>query len=448
MRRNPESATIDAVTHDGRGIAAIDGKKVFVAGALPGEQVRILRRKIRRGYDEADLLEVEAPSPERIMPRCDAFGICGGCALQHVAPADQRKMKEKSLRDSLERIGNVSPARWLAPVFDPDHEGAWRYRRRARLAVREVAAKGRVLVGFRERRAPIVTDMHRCEVLSAPLDGLIDPLAELIATLSIRRRLPQIEVAVADNAVELVFRVLDPPTVDDKAKLAAFGQRHCLSISLQPGSVESAVPLEPDAPRVPLYYELPEFDMRIHFEPTDFIQVNGRVNRLMVLAAIEALELRETDRVLDLFCGIGNFSLPLARHSGHVMGLEGEAGQVSRAAANAVRNGVGNCEFRCADLAAINGREPWIGQSWDKLLLDPPRCGAEEIVRQMAKIGPARLVYISCHPATLARDAAILTRTEGYRLDAAGIIDMFPHTAHVEAIAVFSRPGRGPRAQG
>lgn len=438
-RPEPETATIDAVTHDGRGIAALEGKKVFVPGVLPGEFVRILRRKRRRGYDEAELLDILEPSPERVTPRCRAFGVCGGCALQHVAAEDQRTLKQRSLKDSLERIGGVTPERWLPPIFDPGAEAGWGYRRRARLAVRDVAGKGRVLVGFRERRAPLVADMHRCEVLVPPLDGLIDPLSDLIAGLSIRKRLPQIELAVADNAVELVFRVLDPPTGDDKARLLQFARTHELNISLQAGGIESIEPLYPEAPRTPLYYELPEFDVRIRFEPTDFVQVNGRVNRLMVAAVIDLLQLKETDRVLDLFCGIGNFSLPLARGSAHVLGIEGQPAQVSRAVQNAVLNGIGNCEFRLSDLAAIDGKEHWIGQSWDKVVLDPPRGGAEELVRHMAKIGAARLVCVSCHPATLARDAAILTKTEGYRLDAAGIIDMFPHTAHVEAIAVFSK---------
>ncbi|MEX2122541.1 MAG: 23S rRNA (uracil(1939)-C(5))-methyltransferase RlmD [Woeseia sp.] len=447
-RRQPETATIDAVTHDGRGIAAIDGKKVFVPGALPGERVRILRRKFRRGYDEADLLEIESPSAERITPRCAAFGVCGGCSLQHVADVDQRSMKQKSLEDSLERIGGVSPERWLPPIFDPDPEGSWRYRRRARLAVRDVAGKGRVLVGFRERRAGLVTDMHRCEVLAPPLDGLIDPLSELIARLSIRNRLPQIEVAVAANAVELVFRVLDAPTVDDRAELSRFAREHRLRISLQPGGIGSVEPLDLEAAGAALYYELPEFDVRIRFEATDFIQVNTGVNRLMVTAAVDLLQLQSTDRVLDLFCGIGNFSLPLARGSAEVLGIEGDSAQVSRARQNAELNGIGNCEFRCGDLAAIDGKERWIRQCWDKVLLDPPRCGAEEVVRHLAKIGAARLVCVSCHPATLARDAAILTKTQGYRLEAAGIVDMFPHTAHAEAIALFSKAGRARQKPG
>jgi len=438
-RREPETATIDAVSHDGRGIAAIDGKKIFVTGVLPGEQVRLLRRKIRRAYDEAELLEILTPSPERIVPRCAAFGRCGGCALQHVTAADQRKMKLRSLRDSLERIGGVAPERWLDPIHDIAKDSGWRYRRRARLAVKDVAAKGRVLVGFREQRVSLVTDMHRCEVLASPLDGLIDPLSELIARLSIRSRLPQIEVAVADNATELVFRVLDPPTSDDREKMRQFAREHQLRISLQHGGIDSIEPLNPETAGGPLVYELPEFGVRIAFEPTDFIQVNGAVNRLMVAAAIDLLQLRKEDRVLDLYCGIGNFSLPLARRSRRVLGIEGAQPQVARAKANAARNAIGNCEFRCSDLAAIDGRENWLGERWDKVLLDPPRSGAEAVVPHLAATGAERVVCVSCHPASLARDARVLTATAGYCLEAAGIIDMFPHTAHVEAIAVFSK---------
>lgn len=427
------------MTHDGRGIATIAGKKVFVPGALPGEQVRMVRRKIRRGYDEADLLNIVAPSAERIEPRCAAFGVCGGCALQHVDAASQRAMKQQSLADSLARIGGVAPARWLDPLFDPAHDAGWKYRRRARLAVRDVSAKGRVLVGFRERRAPLVTDMHRCEVLAAPLGELIDPLSDLIGQLSIRARLPQIELAAGDNAVELVFRVLASPTADDRALLRSFAQRHAVRVSLQPGGIDSVEPLSPDVVSDTLYYDLPEFAVRIYFEPTDFVQVNAHVNRRMVTAAIDLLQLREEDRVLDLFCGIGNFSLPIARRAGYVLGIEGEPPQVARAAQNAAANGLYNAEFRCSDLSNVEGNETWIRRSWNKVLLDPPRSGAEVVVRKMAKIGAERVVCVSCHPATLARDAGILTRTQGYRLDAAGIIDMFPHTAHVEAIAVFVR---------
>jgi 23S rRNA (uracil1939-C5)-methyltransferase len=437
-RREPETAQIESMTHDGRGIAAVAGKKVFVPGALQGEVVRFQRRKRRRNFDEAELLEVLEPASQRIEPRCAAFGTCGGCSLQHVSDDEQREIKQSAVADSLQRIGQVEPQEWLAPICDDSADGSWHYRRRARLAVKDVFAKGRVLVGFRERHAPFVTNMHRCEVLSKPVDSLLDPLSELVESLSIRSRLPQIEVAVADNVTTLVFRVLDPPTDEDKALLFAFSDEHKVQVSLQSGGLDTIEALQPGSPHLPLTYALEDFDVEIEFEATDFIQVNGRVNRLMVAEAIRLLQVSGEHRVLDLFCGIGNFSLPLARHAGHVLGIEGEVRQVERARQNASRNNIDNCEFRCADLSVFND-ERWHSESWDRVLLDPARSGAQELVSNMGRIGAERIVYVSCHPGTLARDAGILVREQGYSLEAAGIIDMFPHTAHVESIAVFQK---------
>ncbi|MGH8195453.1 MAG: 23S rRNA (uracil(1939)-C(5))-methyltransferase RlmD [Woeseiaceae bacterium] len=436
-RREPETARIHAVSHDGRGIAAIDGKKIFVPGALAGEEVRLQRRKLRRNFDEADLLEVLEPSPDRITPRCAVFPVCGGCSLQHVPDAQQREIKQRALEDNFERIAGTVPERWLPPVFDA--EGPWRYRRRARLAVKDVPAKGRVLVGFRERHLPFVTDMRRCEVLAPPLDGLIGDLSELIGRLHVRNRVPQVEVAVGDNAVELVFRVLAEPSADDRAELMRFAARHELRVALQPGGLDSIRALYPETPSEPLYYELPEFGVRMQFEPTDFVQVNGPVNRLMVNFALDLLQPEPSERVLDLYCGIGNFSLPLARHAHFVLGIEGEERMVTRAGRNAAANGIDRCAFQTSDLEALDGREGWVQERWDKVLLDPARSGAAGVIRHMRALGPARIVYVSCHPGTLARDTRVLVREQGYRLEAAGMIDMFPHTAHAEAIAVFSK---------
>jgi len=434
-RREPETAIIDSVTHDGRGIASGVGKKAFVAGALAGENVKFVRRKSRRNFDEAELLEVIEASPDRIDARCAAFGRCGGCALQHVTPATQRAIKEQTLRDNLERIARVEPLEWLPSMTGPE----WNYRRRARLAVKHVPAKGRTLVGFRERHAPFITDMHRCEVLLEPVDGMIDALSELIGGLSIRARLPQIEVAVAENAVALVFRVLDPPSDADTVALIEFGKTHGLRMYLQPGGLDTVALLYPDSVQEPLAYSIPEFDIRIEFEPIDFVQVNSDINQRMVHFAVEQLAPEEGDRVLDLFCGIGNFSLPLARRAGTVLGVEGEAGLVARAADNAARNGLDNVEFRVADLSRIDGSEGWIKSGWDRLLLDPARSGAAEVVSRMDILRPQRIVYVSCHPGTLARDTGTLVHEQDYRLEAAGIIDMFPHTAHVESIAIFTK---------
>ena len=438
-KREPETARIESVTHDGRGIAALEGKKVFVAGALPGETVRFQRRKRRRNFDEAELLEVLEASSSRIEPRCAVYGTCGGCSLQHTSDEEQRAIKVKALADNLQRIGQVEPERWLEPIYDDTADGSWHYRRRARLAVKDVAGKGRVLVGFRERHAPYLTDMHRCEVLAKPVDGLIDPLSELIGKLSIRKRLPQIEVAVADNAVALIFRVLDPPTDDDRAELTGFAIEHDVRVLLQTGGPDSVSPLHPEPPLDPLQYELPDFEVTISFDASDFVQINGRVNQRMVFEAIRLLQIGEKDRVLDLYCGIGNFSLPMARNAQHVLGVEGEMQQVQRATDNAQQNGIDNCEFRCADLGKVDGSESWLNAGWDRVLLDPARSGAAEMVGQMNKIGASRIVYVSCHPGTLARDAATLVQSGGYRLEAAGIIDMFPHTGHVESLAVFQK---------
>ena len=434
-RRGPETAVIGGVTHDGRGIADTDGKKVFIAGALEGETVTYQRRKFRRNFDEAELLEVHESSSDRIEAKCEAFGRCGGCSLQHITPEHQRDIKAQTLRDNLERIGRVTPETWLEPMTGP----VWNYRRRARLAVKDVYGKGRTLVGFRERHAPYITDMQRCEVLAQPVDGMIADLSEMIGSLSIKARLPQIEVAVAENAIALVFRVLDPPTEADNGLLRQFGETHDLRIYLQTGGLDTVALFYPDAVDDPLYYTLPEFDIRVDFEPIDFVQVNSDINRRMVHFATEQLGAGPGDRVLDLFCGIGNFSLALARQAGTVLGVEGEASLTQRAAMNADRNGLDNVSFRVADLSKIDGTEGWVKEGWDRMLLDPARSGAAEVVTRMHLFGPERIVYVSCHPGTLARDAETLVHEQGYQLESAGIIDMFPHTAHVESIAVFKK---------
>lgn len=433
-KREPETARIHAATHDGRGIADVAGKKVFVGGALQGEEVRFIRRKSKRNFDEAELLEVLEPSPDRIEARCEAYGRCGGCVLQHVSEQHQRGIKFQTLKDNLERIGGVTPSEWLPPIVAP----VWNYRRRARLAVKHVPAKGRVLVGFRERHAPFITDMHRCEVLAKPVDGLIDALSELIGGMSIRARLPQVEVAVAENAVALVFRVLDPPSDADRVLLREFGATHDLRIYLQPRGLDSIELLDVDVPQEPLFYTLRGSNIRIEFDPVGFVQVNNDINEQMVTQAIALLEPQADDRILDLYCGIGNFSLPLARECRTVLGVEGDALLVAAATHNAALNEIENAHFRTADLSKIDGKEAWIREGWDRVLLDPARSGAAEVVQYMKVIGAQRIVYVSCHPGTLARDAGTLVNEHGYELLAAGIIDMFPHTAHVESIAVFA----------
>lgn len=429
----PEEAAIVDLSHEARGVARIDGKTVFVADALPGERVVLRRTGRHRNYDEAVLEQVLAASPDRVPAACPHFGTCGGCALQHLAPTAQRVLKQAQLMENLARLGGVEPERILEPLTGPE----WGYRRRARLGVKLVPRKGRVLVGFRERSAPYVADLHECRVLAPPAGELIDPLAALIGGLGIAARVPQIEVAVAQDACVLVLRVLDEPSAGDLDRLRAFAVAHGVRFYLQPGGPETVGPLDPGTP--PLHYSLPAFDVTIEFEPTDFIQVNGALNEAMVSRAVEQLDVAAGDTVLDLFCGLGNFSLPLARRAREVVGVEGDAALVMRARANASRNGLGNTSFHTADLFQDSCDSNWARRPYDRVLLDPPRAGAREVLPVVGSCGAARVVYISCHPGSLARDAGLLVKEHGFRLVAAGVMDMFPHTTHVEAMAVFDR---------
>jgi len=426
-----EIAEIESLDHEGRGVARVGGKAVFIDGALAGESVRFQRIRRRRRYDVAEVVEVLRAAPERVTPRCPHFGVCGGCSLQHLDHAAQLAAKGRIVAEELARIGKLRPERWLAPLAGP----VWSYRRRARLGTKYVDRKERVLVGFRERGSPLLADLGHCEVLAAPVGGLIADLAALIGGLELRRRVPQIEVAVAENVTALVLRVLDDPPAADLAALREFEGRHGIALYLQPGGLDSVVPLSP--PAVPLRYELPGLPAGIEFAPTDFVQVNAELNRLMVTRALELLEPRPGDRALDLFCGLGNFSLPLAQKVAEVTAVEGDAALVRRAEANAARNGIGNARFHVANLATENLQAPWTAAKYDLVLLDPPRAGAREILPVAARGRPRRIVYVSCHTGTFARDAGILVEQLDYRLVAAGIMDMFPHTSHVETIALF-----------
>jgi 23S rRNA (uracil1939-C5)-methyltransferase len=428
-----ETATIADLSHDGRGVTRIDGKTVFVADALPGERVVLRRRFRHRKHDEAELEAIETASRDRVAAGCPHFGVCGGCALQHLAPAAQLAFKQKQLLENLARLGGVVPETVLDPLVGP----VWGYRRRARLGVKLVVKKGRVLVGFRERSAPYVADLRECRVLAPPADRLIEPLAELIGALSIAARVPQVEVATTPGSCALVLRTLDPPTPADRDRLGEFERNQGVRLYLQPGGPETVTPLTVGEP--PLAYRLPVHDVSISFEPTDFIQVNAALNEAMVDQAIDRLAPRPADAVLDLFCGLGNFSLPLARRAGHVVGVEGDDGLVRRASANASANGLGNVEFHAQDLAQDCSAAPWAGRRYDLALLDPPRAGAREALPVVARSGARRIVYVSCHPGSLARDAGVLVSELGYRLAEAGVMDMFPHTNHVEAMAVFDR---------
>ncbi len=432
MTEEAQAEVVD-LAHDGRGVARVAGKAVFIAGALPGERVSYRLLKRRRQLDEAQLIEVLTPSPDRVQPRCVHFGLCGGCTLQHLDPAAQRAAKQRQLLDNLQRIGGVQPQRVLPALRGP----AWGYRRRARLGVRFVHKKGRVLAGFRERDKPYLADLARCEVLLARFATLPADLAALVETLSIRTQVPQVEVAAGDHAAALVVRVLAAPDAEDLVKLARFAEAHRVQIHLQSGGLDTVRPLQPDYP--PLDYALEGGTLRLEFGPVDFVQVNGEVNAAMVAAAMALLDPGPADRVLDLFCGLGNFTLPVSRRAGRVVGVEGDAGLVARARANAARNGCGNAEFFTDNLFVPEGLGAWNGAPYDLVLLDPPRAGAAECLPRMAHWRPRRVVYISCHPGSLARDAGILVANQGYTLTGAGVMDMFPHTTHVESIAVFER---------
>jgi 23S rRNA (uracil1939-C5)-methyltransferase len=429
-----EIADVLDLTLEGAGVVAIPGgKRVLVPGALAGEQISFRRERRRRNFDEGVLLEVLRPSMQRAVPACEYFSRCGGCSLQHLEPAAQLAMKQASLLDSLERIGKVRPKQILAPIS----AAAWGYRRRARLAVRHVAKKGRVLVGFREREQPRVVDMLSCQTVHPVVSRLLPALSELVGALSIRARLPQIEVTVADNATALVLRVLDTPGSGDMGALREFALRHALRIYLQSGGPESVVPLDPSQADDELCYAIPAWGLSLRFGPVDFIQVHPEVNLRMIDQAIGLLEPLATDRVLDLYCGIGNFTLPLAKCAAEVTGIEGARPAIERARQNAAAAGLVNTRFIEGDLSGAGAEGAWTRESFDLVLLDPPRTGAAELLPALAGVGARRIVYVSCHPGTLARDAGLLVSEHGYRLLAAGAMDMFPQTSHVESMALF-----------
>jgi 23S rRNA (uracil1939-C5)-methyltransferase len=436
-----EVATVAALTHDAEGVVR-DGKAAFVAGALPGERIRFRRVRRHRQHDDAELLEVLEPSAERVVPKCAHFGVCGGCALQHLSPEAQLDIKQTELRDNLERVGKVTPREWLPPLRGP----VWNYRRRARLGAKFVTKKDRVVVGFRERLAPYVAEVHTCEVLADPVGKLIAPIAAMLNELSIRHRIPQIEAAVADNVVALVLRVLDTPSPDDLDKLRAFAQLHAVRFYLQTGGLDSVTPL--DGPAQSLRYGLPQFDLQLEFTPTDFVQINAAINQALVGRAVELLGLTPESSVLDLFCGLGNFTLALARNAGRAVGVEGEKGLVERARHNANLNGISNADFHLADLGKpLDAGLPWLQESYSHVLLDPPRAGASEVLASISRLNPQRVLYISCHPGSLARDLGLLVNEHGMSLVAAGVMDMFPHTTHVESMAILEparRKGRMP----
>ncbi|MFT4581904.1 MAG: 23S rRNA (uracil1939-C5)-methyltransferase [Gammaproteobacteria bacterium] len=431
-RQEPYPIDIENLSHEGRGIGHINGKTVFVTGALPGEKViaRPLRRKGR--FDEAIVEEILEASPDRIEPLCQYATVCGGCSLQHMTGHQQIEHKESVLFELFQHQAGLVPQTRLPVLRGPE----WGYRRKARLGVKHVPKKGGALVGFREKAAPYIADMQSCEVMHPTIGHRLMELRSLVDSLSIRSRVPQIEVAIGDEAAALVFRHLDPFTEEDLNLLAEFQQHTAIGIYLQPGGENTVHPL--NAETITLNYTVR--GIKIDFKPTDFTQVNGEMNRAMIDLVIEKLAINYDDQIVDLFCGLGNFSLPMAAVARSVVGVEGSIDLINRARDNAISNAIGNCTFIHADLADPLELKRLDMRGVTKLLLDPPRTGADEIVKELQFDSVERVVYVSCNPVTLARDAKALVERHGFELSSAGVMDMFPHTAHVESIAIFDRP--------
>lgn len=432
----PPRVTIESLDHEGRGVTRVEGKTVFVEGALPGEEVEYSSYRCKPSYELAQTTRILRASSARERPACRYFGVCGGCSMQHLGPVSQMAVKQRVLEDALWHIGKVRPDEVYAAI----RGAAWEYRYRARLSVRLVPKKGGVLVGFHEKRSSFIADMLSCEVLPKRVSRMLPELRQLITGLSIVNRIPQIEVAIGDTTTALVFRILEALNDTDEAVLRDFAQRHEIQLFLQPGGPDSAFLFHP-AQAPALSYTLPDFDVRLNFRPTDFTQVNHGINRMLVRRALALLAPRPGERILDLFCGLGNFTLPIARSAAHVIGVEGSAALVERARENALLNGLAEItEFRVANLFETTAESlAEIGRI-DKLMIDPPREGAIAVVKAVEEErAPRRIVYVSCNPATLARDSAVLVHDKGYRLRGAGIANMFPQTSHVESIALFER---------
>jgi 23S rRNA (uracil1939-C5)-methyltransferase len=433
--------TIASLDQEGRGVARIEGKVIFIEGALTGEVVSYSSYRKKPSFELAQVTQIHKSSAMRVQPKCMHFGVCGGCSMQHLDARAQVAVKQRILEDSLWHIGKVKAETILRPIYGQ----AWGYRERARLSVKYVIKKDKMLVGFHEKRSSFVADMQSCEILAPKIARLLPLLAELINGLSIRDRLPQIEVAVGEHVDVLVLRVMDTPSSADEAALRAFADKHGIQFWLQSKGYDTIAPFHPlDAPA--LSYSLPEFGITMPFAPSEFTQVNSALNRVMISRAMRLLDPQPGERIADFFCGLGNFTLPIARSGAQVLGIEGSAALVERAKQNASTNGLAdNAKFAEMNLFAMNEDAYAKLGRFDKLLIDPPRDGALELVKSLGsgngggENAPRRIVYVSCSPGTLARDAAELVQ-RGYVLRSAGVMNMFPHTSHVESIAVFEKP--------
>jgi 23S rRNA (uracil1939-C5)-methyltransferase len=434
---------IESIDLEGQGVAHnAQGKVVFVDGALSGEEVQVRVHRSKKNWEQASILALRSESPQRVKPECPHYGVCGGCKIQHLDAAAQVATKQRALEDSLWHLAKLKPELLLRPLEGP----AWGYRYRARLSVRYVAKKGQVLVGFHERKSTFLADMSQCKNLPVAVSDLLLPLRALIGGMAQRDRLPQIEVAVGAQVTALVLRHLEPLSEADRDRLRGFAREHHVQWWLQPKGPDTVHLLDPqDA--VPLTYELPEFGITMPFKPTDFTQVNHQVNQVMVSRALRWLDVQANERVIDWFCGLGNFTLPLATLARDVLGLEGSEALVQRARENAAINHV-TAQFGARNLFELTSEDLVSLGAAQKWLIDPPREGAFALAKAVADLHaasdpqgvlPQKIVYVSCNPATLARDAGLLVHQAGYRCVAAGAINMFPHTAHVESMAVFER---------
>lgn len=433
--QNLQKTKIESLSHDGRGVAHIDGKATFIENALPGEEITFTYTRRHNKFDEAKTVEVLQTSCDRVVPECPHFGVCGGCALQHVDHIKQIEFKINNLKEHFKHFGDTENLNILPPILG----SVWHYRSRARLSIKYVQKKQKVLVGFHEKNGRYIAEIDQCPILHETISNKILDLGSLISSLTIYNQIPQVEVACGDNITALLFRHLAPLSDQDLELLAQFGREHNFQIYLQSGGIDTIKLLPLTQELIPLNYKFINHDIEMLFALTDFTQINKEVNQKMVDLVIDLLDIKSQDKILDLFCGIGNFTLPIAKKCGQIVGVEGNNHAIIRAKQNAQHNNIVNAEFYCADLTKDLASEPWAGQKYDKILLDPPRTGAQEICAQIKKFGAKKIVYVSCNHATLARDTKDLIQS-GYKLQNVRVVNMFPHTAHIETIAVFSRP--------
>jgi 23S rRNA (uracil1939-C5)-methyltransferase len=431
----PVQVTVESLAHDGRGVAHVDGKVVFIDEALPNEQVEFVYTDSRKDYAEGKVVKVLTRSEDRVEALCSHYGVCGGCSFQHVESSAQIRIKQELMLEQFKRIGKVA----VTELWQPLTAGHWGYRRKARMGVKYVAKKNRVLVGFRERRHPYLAEIDSCVVLHPLVGTRLIALGQLIEQLSIREQIPQIEVAIGDTSCVLAIRVLESPNENDINLLKAFQQEHNIILCLQSKGVDTIMPLSGDLNQTILTYALPEYNIEFAFKPAMFTQVNYEINQLMIKRVIDTLALTKDDTVLDLFCGLGNFTLPMARFAGLVVGVEGDLPLVNHAKNNAKRNNIDNVEFYAADLSKDISGFDWAQRRYSKVMLDPSRAGASEVLGYIKQWQPELIMYVSCNPSTLARDAGILVNELGYHLIKAGVMDMFPQTGHVESMALFAK---------